>query len=265
MSDTSLPPPRELSQSSVLLVGGTSGVGLASAIKFAQAGAPGIALVARTKDRGEAARDKILQTVPGAKVTFIAGDVNTPAGAKSAVGQAHAALGRIDVLLCTTHAGTVPSIFHKMPPEDIEPMLAKQVLGPIYACRFALPYMREQRSGSIITVSSDAAKIATPGEAVMGGCMAAIVMFTRTLAMECKRDGIRANVLTPALISNTPSNDAIMADEFGRKLFAAAGKMAALGITSPEDIADTVLFLASPASAKLTGQAISVNGGMSAA
>jgi 2-hydroxycyclohexanecarboxyl-CoA dehydrogenase len=95
--------------------------------------------------------------------------------------------------------------------------------------------------------------------------MAAIVMFTRTVAIEGKRDGIRANALTPSLIANTPTAERVLSDGFSKSLFEKAAQQAHLGVAEPEDLASLVVFLASPAAAKLTGQAISVNGGISAA
>lgn len=95
--------------------------------------------------------------------------------------------------------------------------------------------------------------------------MAAITVFTRTLAIEAKRDGIRANAITPSLISDTPVYDLVMDDPFSAKLFTSAAKLASLGVASPDDLAGLIVFLASPAGAKITGQAISINGGISAA
>jgi 2-hydroxycyclohexanecarboxyl-CoA dehydrogenase len=94
--------------------------------------------------------------------------------------------------------------------------------------------------------------------------MAAIVMFTRTLAVEGKRNGIRANVITPSLISGTPTTERAMSEGFSKKLFEKAAQLAALGVASAEDQAETVVFLSGPGAARLTGQAISVNGGISA-
>lgn len=265
MSLSKIAPPREISESAALFAGGTSGVGLASALHFAQAGVPRITLVGRDQTRGDDARQKVAEVAPGCDVHFISANLIDLADCQRAVDEAYRLMGRIDVLVNTSHAGTVPSPFTQMPPEEIEPMLTRHLLGQFYACRLVMPYMQEQKGGSIINLSSDAAKIATPGEVVMGGCMAAILMFTRTLALEAKRDGIRVNALTPSMIVDTPSYDAIMGTEFGQRLFGKVDKMAGLGLTSAEDQAETILFLASPASAKLTGQAISVNGGISAA
>lgn len=92
-------------------------------------------------------------------------------------------------------------------------------------------------------------------------------MFTRALALEGKRDGIRANVLTPSMTSGTEHYDKVMADPFAGRLFAKAEKMAALGVVSKEELAGLAglaVFLASSAAAKITGQAISMTGGISA-
>jgi len=128
-----------------------------------------------------------------------------------------------------------------------------------------LPGMRSRRGGVIINVASDAAKTATPGEAVIGAAKAAIVMFTRTIAIEEKRYGIRANALTPSLVYGTASTERITADGFSSKLFARAAQQAGLGVPTADDIAALTVFLCSPAAGRLTGQAISVNGGISAA
>lgn len=101
---------------------------------------------------------------------------------------------------------------------------------------------------------------------MIGAAKAAIVMFTRTLAIEEKRHGIRANALTPSLVHGTASTERITSGEgFSAKLFASAAKQASLGVPDADDIAALAVFVCSPAAGKLTGQAISVNGGISAA
>ena len=122
-----------------------------------------------------------------------------------------------------------------------------------------------QRGGAIIAIASDAAKVATPGEAVVGAALAGILMFTRTAAMEAKRSGIRLNCITPSIVRGTPHYDKLMADGFAGRLFAKAESRADLGVVEPEDLAQLVVYLASPAAAKLSGQGISLNGGITAA
>jgi NAD(P)-dependent dehydrogenase (short-subunit alcohol dehydrogenase family) len=83
--------------------------------------------------------------------------------------------------------------------------------------------------------------------------------------MEAKRDGVRINVLTPSLIANTPGAELIFGDAFSARMFEKAAAMAHLGVAEPEDLAESILFLAGPAARRITGQALSVNGGISAA
>ena len=125
--------------------------------------------------------------------------------------------------------------------------------------------MMEQEGGTIINVASDAGKLATPGETVIGAGMASIIMFTKALANEAKRSGIRVNCLTPSIVRGTPLYDDLMAHPFASKLFAKAEKMATLGVVESDELAQLAVFLASPAAAKLSGQCISMNGGISTA
>src|ERR1700739_4808699 len=208
------PTPKDLDECSALMVGGTAGIGLASATLAAEA-------------------DRILSG--------------------------------IDILMCTTAADVRPELFIDIPTTDIARILTQLSLPSMHMASEVLPGMRSRRSGVIVTVASDAAKTATPGEAVIGAAKAAIVMFTRAIAIEEKRYGIRANALTPSLVSGTASTERITADGFSGKLFARAAQQAQLRVPTADDIAALTVFLCSPAAARLTGQAISVNGGISAA
>ena len=258
----SLPAPKALEEAVALIVGGTAGVGLESARRLLAAGVPKVAIVGRDAARGERA----LQSLDGGeRVTFIAGDARTADGAMQIVGQVTAWAGTIDILLNCTAPAVLPDLFHRTNIEEIQPILDQLALPPMLMTAAALPMMREQRGGVIVNVASDAGKSATPGEAVIGAGMAAIVMFSRTVAMEAKRDGVRVNVLTPSLISGTETSARILESGFSQKLFEKAATMASLGVADAGDLADLVVFLASPGARRLTGQAISVNGGISAA
>ncbi len=118
---------------------------------------------------------------------------------------------------------------------------------------------------AVDATDSAAAKIATPGETLIGAAMASILMFSRTAALEAKREGVRINGVAPSLIANTPGAEMLFGDPFSSRLFEKAAGMASLGVPAPEDLADTILFLAGPQSRRITGQALSVNGGISAA
>jgi 2-hydroxycyclohexanecarboxyl-CoA dehydrogenase len=129
-------------------------------------------------------------------------------------------------------------------------------LPPMHLTRAALPLMQAQGGGSIVNIASDAAKVPTPGEAVLGAAMAAIVMFTRVTAVEAKRNGIRVNAITPSLIAGTPTANNMLRYGFSRKLFEKVAAQAHLGVAEPDDMASLIVFLGGPGAARLTGQAI---------
>ena len=256
---------KELTDSGVVITGGSSGIGLAAAERFVQAGVPRLVIIGRNVDRGTAARDRVQAAAPGARVEFVSADCNDPGIAAEAIERAATAVEGIDVLVNATAATFVPDLLYDIPVADIPLILAQQALAPLLMTRLALPMMRARRGGVIINIASDAAKVPTPGESMIGAAMAAIVTFTRTVAMEAKRDGIRVNALTPSLVEGTATAERILREGFSAKLFSKAGSLAHLGVSTPADQAELILFLASPETARLTGQAISLNGGISAA
>lgn len=256
---------KPLNECAVVITGGTSGVGLASALAFAESGTTRLALVGRNAERGAAAVETVLAAYPKASVHFLAADANDPAQAVEVTTAAHDLLDGLDVLVNSTSAAYVPDLFKNIRVEDIAGAFTQQALAPMYMSKAAMPFLVAQRFGVILNVASDAAKVPTPGESVIGAAMAAIVTFSRTLAMEAKRDGIRVNALTPSLIAGTQTAERVMADGFSKKLFEKAASLAHLGVAEVEDLAALIVFLAGPGAARLTGQAISVNGGISAA
>jgi NAD(P)-dependent dehydrogenase (short-subunit alcohol dehydrogenase family) len=260
-----MPLVRDYPESAVVVAGGTSGVGLATALAFVDAGVRRLALLARNADRGKQAREHVLERCPAAEVLFIPTDAEVLAQVNASVAEAHRALAGIDVLVNSTTATYRPELLHLTPQADVEGILTRQALPPMHLTRAVLPLMREQGGGSIVNIASDAAKVATPGEAVLGAAMAAIVMFSRVTAIEAKRDGVRVNAVTPSLIAGTRTADNVLRDGFSKKLFEKAAAQAHLGVAEPDDLASLIVFLGGPGAAKLTGQAISVNGGISAA
>jgi len=253
------------SDSAALVTGGTAGIGLACADALLHAGARRIVIAGRNEARGREARGKLVERTPDADVRFVAADVTTPAGAALAVQTCVDAFGRIDTLVSCAGGNPKPRLMHETPIENVPAIIASITSGVLLPVRAALdPMMREKR-GSIICIASDAAKVATPGEVAIGAAMAAIVMFCRGLAIEAKRSQIRVNCVTPSIVRDTPFYDELMADPFSARLFSKAERLASLGVVEPGDLAALVAFLAGPGAARLTGQTISVNGGISAA
>jgi 2-hydroxycyclohexanecarboxyl-CoA dehydrogenase len=259
---TELPAPKSFEQSTALIVGGTAGIGLASASALAAAGVPRIVVVGRNAERGRRAVETLSST--GTTAHYVQGNAVDPNSAVEINARAEELLGDIDVLMCTTAADVRPDLFIDLPLHDLGRILTELALPSMHMASVVLPGMRARKSGVIVNVASDAAKTATPGEAMIGAAKASIVMFTRTIAIEEKRHGIRANALTPSLIHGTASTERITSEGFSAKLFASAAKAAHLGVPTADDIAALAVFVCSPEAAKLTGQAISVNGGISA-
>lgn len=124
-------------------------------------------------------------------------------------------------------------------------------------CFCALPHLT-QRGGTIIGFASDAGRFAAPRQAVVGAAFGGVMTFVRNLAIETARSGVRVHCISPSFVENTPVFEAhaTRAD--------AARQRAGLGLPSPADIAPMALFLCGPGATKITGQVISINGGLSA-
>lgn len=251
-----------LAGSGVAVLGGSAGVGLEAASQFAEQGAT-VVVLGRDNERGAAACEAIRRRAPLAAAWFVRVDATDPDDTVRAEAESRSLLGSIDVLVNTTGPSDHPRLLHAIPIQSVRTRINEIILPPLHMMLAALPAMREARGGSIINVASDAAKVATPGETLIGAAMAAIVMFSKAAALEAKREGVRINVLTPSLIADTPGAALIGSDPFSAKLFEKAAALAHLGLTSPADLASMALYLASPAASRITGQAISINGGIS--
>jgi NAD(P)-dependent dehydrogenase (short-subunit alcohol dehydrogenase family) len=248
--------------SKVLVLGGTAGVGLETACQFAEQGAM-VVVLGRNEERGVRACQAVRKRAESADVNFIKVDAMNFDDVVQVEALARNLMGGIDTLVCSTGPSQPPRLLQNIPIDSLHDRINEIIMPPMLMVHAVLPAMRAQKHGVIVNVASDAAKVATPGEALVGAAMAAIVMFSRTVALEEKRHMIRVNLLTPSLVANTPGADLIFAEEFSSKLFEKASKLAQLGVVEPEDLAAAALFLASPVARKMTGQALSINGGIS--
>ncbi|WP_428629997.1 SDR family NAD(P)-dependent oxidoreductase [Sphingopyxis sp.] len=255
---------KPLSECGVAILGGTAGVGFEAAAQFAEAGSR-VVILGRDDARGAAACARLLARVPGASVSFVRVDAADADDAVRAEADVRATLGAIDVLMCTTGPSHAPQLLHEIPIVEIMPRIDEIARPPLHMMTAVLPAMRAAGGGTIITVASDAAKVATPGETLVGAAMGCIIQFARAAALEEKRCGIRINLLTPSLIADTPGAALIDSSPFAAKLFQKAASQAHLGVADAGDLAAMALFLASPAARRITGQAISINGGISVA
>jgi 2-hydroxycyclohexanecarboxyl-CoA dehydrogenase len=255
---------KRIEASTALVVGGTAGIGLACAQALLHAGLLRLTICGRSAERGRSARESLVHRYADAAIAFREVDATDARALHDVVDASAREMGTIDILVSCGGGDPRPRLLHEIPLEDVIPTITMVTSGIVLPARAVLPYMMAQRGGAIICLASDAAKIATPGETVIGAAMAAIVMFCRGMAYEAKRSGIRVNCLTPSIVQSTPLYGRLMEDGFSRKLFGKAETMASLGVVQPEDLAAMAVFLAGVEGAKITGQTISITGGISA-
>lgn len=254
-----------LENHTAIVFGGTAGIGFACAKAFAEAGANQIMLVGRNAERGQKAVSDLKAATPNVEVEFTAADACTVEGAKGAVAACIDRFGQIDILLSSAGGHPIPSIFSDQDIEGIEGILRGSLLSAMLPAHAVLPHMMDRQKGVILTIASDAGKVATPGEVVIGSAMSGLIMFSRALANEVKRSQIRVNCLSPSIVQSTEFYDILMSDPFASRLFNKAERMASLGVVVPDDLGPMAAFLASPAASKISGQVVSVNGGISMA
>jgi 3-oxoacyl-[acyl-carrier protein] reductase len=151
-----------------------------------------------------------------------------------------------------------------MTPQQIESEFRMRMMPRIFPVHAALPAWRE-KGGSVVLLTTDAGRVATPGESVLGAVGASIMMMTKTLAKELGRLKIRVNSVALGPTSGAPTWDRIFSGEsFQRDLVAKIVERFPFGRPpSAEEAAAVAVFLASDAAAQVTGQTISVNGGLS--
>jgi 2-hydroxycyclohexanecarboxyl-CoA dehydrogenase len=255
---------KSVTGSGVVILGGTAGVGLETARQFVAQGAR-VVIVGRNPERGASACRSVRDQFPAGQIDFVQADATIPEEAVRAERSARARLDSIDTLVCTTGPSEPPRLLKNIAITNLRARIDEVILPPVHMMHAVIAGMREQGGGSIICVASDAAKVPTPGETLIGAGMAAIVMFAKAAALECKREHIRINVLTPSLIAGTPGAALIGADPFAAKMFEKAARLAHLGVAGAEDLAAMAVFLAGPSARRITGQAISINGGISVA
>jgi 2-hydroxycyclohexanecarboxyl-CoA dehydrogenase len=244
-----------------VVTGGARGIGRAIAQKLATSGA---AVGVLDKDGTAAGAMAAEIAAGGARAVSVAADIASPAAVTEAFDRVRAELGPITILV--NNAG-----WDRLEPfVDNDPglwdrLIAVNFRGVLSCTRAVIDDMTAAGWGRIISISSDAARVGSTGEAVYAGCKAAVIGFSKTLARELAGRGVTVNVICPG-----PTDTALLAEVTsgprGAKVIDGIRRAIPLGrLGTPDDIAPAVVFFASPDAAYVTGQVLSVSGGLTMA
>ncbi len=243
----------------VVVTGGGGGIGGVSCRRFAGEGAR-VAVLDLNLQAAEAVVAQIHAN--GGQAAAFQADITQRASVDAAVAAVEAQLGPVDVLV--NNAGwDVFKPFTKTEPAQWDKLIAINLVGALHLHHAVLPGMAARKAGRIVNISSDAARVGSSGEAVYAACKGGLVAFSKTIAREHARHGITVNVVCPG-----PTDTALFADyKEGagnpEKLMEAFTRSIPLGrIGQPDDLPGAILFFASDDAAFITGQVLSVSGGL---
>jgi 2-hydroxycyclohexanecarboxyl-CoA dehydrogenase len=241
-----------------IVTGAGGGIGRGVAVKFAAQGAT--VVVADIKEEG--ARETVsLVEKSGGKGLALKTDITSFAQVREMAEAALKAFGKIDILVNNAGWDKIEP-FVKNSPEFWDKVISINLKGPIHCTRAVLDPMMERRYGKIINISSDAGRVGSTGEAVYSACKGGMIAFTKTMAREMARYQINVNCICPGA-TDTPLLAEITGGEAGAKIIDAMVKAVPFRrLARPEDIAGAVAFLASDEASFITGQTLSVSGGL---
>jgi 2-hydroxycyclohexanecarboxyl-CoA dehydrogenase len=236
-----------------VVTGAGQGIGRAIAEKL---GAEGATVV--VTDINEETATETAKAIGGGAIA-IRTDVTDRGSVEATVAQVRADLGRIDVLV--NNAGwDVAGPFVESDPAGWDRIIAINLYGVLHTCRAVLPVMIEQGGGTVVNLASDAGRVGSSGEAVYSAAKGGIIAFSKTIARENARSGINVNIVCPG-----PTDTALFASMGGDNPRLRESLIKAIPfrrLAQPADIAGAVAFLASPEASYITGQTVSVSGGL---
>lgn len=250
---------QRLEGKTVIVTGGGGGIGGATSKRFASEGAR-VAVYDMNLEAAERVAAEIVAT--GGKAVAFKCDITIRAEVDAAVAATTTQLGPIDVLV--NNAGwDVFKPFTKTVPQEWDKLIAINLVGALNMHHAVLPGMAERKAGRIVNIASDAARVGSSGEAVYAACKGGLVAFSKTIAREHARHGITVNVVCPG-----PTDTALLAGVAEgapnpEKLLEAFTKAIPLGrLGQADDLASAIVFFGSDDASFITGQVISVSGGL---
>ncbi len=244
-----------------LVTGGSRGIGRAICLRLAAEGAK-VAIADILEGESQRTADDIIAT--GRRALAVRTDVTKLDEVQACVRHVTDTLGPIDILV--NNAGwDKMEPFLQSHPETWDKVIAINLRGPINFCHTVASQMAERGRGKIISISSDAGRVGSTGEAVYSACKAGIIGLSKTLARELARCKITVNVVCPGP-TDTALLQQVSSGEKGAKIIAAMTRAVPFRrLGQPEEIASAVAFFASPDADFVTGQVLSVSGGLTMA
>ena len=249
----------KLQGKTALVTGGGGGIGRAVALALAHEGAK-TAVADIIKDHAEKVSGEV--TALGVDGVACQVDLTKKADVDRMVNEVLARFGQIDILVnCQGWDRLEP--FVESHEETWEKLLAINFKSVLYTAKAVLPQMISHGGGKIVNISSDAGRVGSSWEAVYAGAKGAVIAFSKTIAREVARYKINVNVVCPGL-TETPLLQAVrsQSEQTGKIIEAVTKATPFRRPAKPEEIADAVLFLASAEANFITGQTLSVSGGL---
>jgi 2-hydroxycyclohexanecarboxyl-CoA dehydrogenase len=242
-----------------IVTGSAQGIGRAIAMRLASEGAK-VAIADLDFEGAGRTAEEIKQA--GGSALAVKLDVGRLQDALDAADRVERELGPIDILVNNAGWDKLEP-FLESTPETWDKVIAINYRGVLNCCKAVAPRMQQRKHGKIVSISSDAGRVGSTGEAVYAGCKAAIIGFSKTIAREFARYGINVNVVCPG-----PTQTALLKTAMaGREgvLDAMAKGIPFRRLGQPEDLAGAVAFFASSDSDYATGQVLSISGGLTMA
>ncbi|PZR89535.1 MAG: 2-hydroxycyclohexanecarboxyl-CoA dehydrogenase [Stutzerimonas stutzeri] len=242
-----------------IVTGAAGGIGRAICERFID---EGVKLVAADINEGalEALASEL--RVRGGDVLPLAFDIVSYDDVAAAVGKAAEHFGRIDILV--NNAGwDIARPFIDTEPELWDKIIAINLRGPLNLHKAVLPHLIAGGGGKIINIASDAGRVGSSGESVYSACKGGLIAFSKTVARECARDNVRVNVVCPGPTDTALLRSFVGEGEYGQKIYDKLQKAIPLKrLGQPTDLPGMIAFFASSDADFITGQVISVSGGL---
>ena len=249
----------ELKDKVVVITGGTSGIGEATAKMFLKEGAK-VVIVGSSKEKGARACDEIKKM--GYEIKFIQADISKPGDVKALMDEVVITYKKIDYAVNNAAVDHEPVRAHEIPEEDWDRVIAVNLKGTWLCMKYELAQMLKQGCGSIVNVSSQGGLVAAPLIAAYASSKGGILQLTRTAALEYAADNIRINAVCPGT-TRTPFLENMLKKhpEMETRM---AGSIPLKRVATSDEIANAIVWMCSDKSSYLTGVCLPVDGGVTA-